>query len=36
MKLSSNVDISVDADIAGNQKSIQWNDGKYLQLYKMD
>lgn len=39
MKLSSNVNISVDTDVAGNQKSIQWktsNDDKYLQLYNMD
>ncbi len=36
MKLSSNVNISVDTDAAGNQKSIQWNDDKYLQLYNMD
>ena len=36
MKLSSNADISVDTDVAGNQKSIQWNDDKYLQLYNMD
>ena len=36
MKLSSNVDISADTDAAGNQKSIQWNDDKYLQLYNMD
>lgn len=39
MKLSSNVNISVDTDVDGNQKSIQWktsSDDKYLQLYNMD